>query len=111
MVLNTMYSVVYCQQFGQVINADIKNVNMNTVNTSNINTIYNGITGQVLVHTGNGLTNWSDSISIDKSLIEYIDLLYQIMGIDITYDKWKNMSDGERLQLIRDIKLKKIIEE
>jgi len=77
---------------------------MNTVNTSNINTIYNGITGQ-------GLTNWSDSISIDKNLIEYIDLLYQIMCIDITYDKWKNMSSSEKLQLIRDIKLKKIIEE
>jgi hypothetical protein len=33
------------------------------------------------------------------------------MGVDITYDKWKNMSSGEKLQLIRDIKLKKIIEE
>jgi len=84
---------------------------MNTVNTSNNNTIYNGNTGQILIHTGNGLTNWSDSISIDKNLIEYIDLLYQIMGVDITYDKWKNMSSSEKLQLIRDIKLKKIIEE
>jgi len=81
---------------------------MNTVNISNNNTIYNGNTGQILIH---GLTNWSDSISIDKTLIEYIDLLYQIMGVDITYDRWKNMSSGEKLQLIRDIKLKKIIEE
>jgi hypothetical protein len=72
---------------------------MNTVNTSNnLNSIiYSGNTGQI--------------ISIDKNLIEYIDLLYQIMGVDITYDKWKNMSSGEKLQLIRDIKLKKIIEE
>lgn len=83
---------------------------MNTVNISNNNTIYNGNTGQVLINAGNGLTNWSDSISIDKTLIEYIDLLYQIMGVDITYDRWKNMSSGEKLQLIRDIKLKKIIE-
>jgi len=84
---------------------------MNTVNISNNNTIYNGNTGQVLINAGNGLTNWSDSISIDKTLIEYIDLLYQIIGVDITYDKWKIMSSGEKLQLIRDIKLKKIIEE
>jgi hypothetical protein len=84
---------------------------MITVNTSNNlnNVIYSGNTGQILIHNGS-----SDSISIDKNdknLIEYIDLLYQIMGIDITYEKWKNMSSGEKLQLIRDIKLKKIIEE
>ena len=81
---------------------------MNTVNTSNNlnNVIYSGNTGQILIHNGS-----SDSISIDKNLIEYIDLLYQIMGIDMTYEKWKNMSSGEKLQLIRDIKLKKIIEE
>ena len=81
---------------------------MNTVSTSNNNAIYNGNTGQVLINAGNGLTNWSDSISIDKTLIEYIDLLYQIMGVDITYDRWKNPSSGEKLQLIRDIKLKKL---
>jgi hypothetical protein len=85
---------------------------MNTVNTSNnLNSIiYTGNTGQILTHNGSGVS-WSDSVSIDKNLIEYIDLLYQIMGVDITYDKWKIMSSGEKLQLIRDIKLKKIIEE
>lgn len=51
------------------------------------------------------------SVSIDKTLIEYIDLLYQIMGVDITFERWKNMTEGEKLQLIRDIKLKKLIEE
>ena len=81
------------------------------MNTANINSlIYTGNTGQILTHNGTGI-NWSDSISIDKNLIEYIDLLYQIMDVDITYDRWKNMSSGEKLQLVRDIKLKKIIEE
>lgn len=80
------------------------NINNNLIGT----TITNN--GQVLVSSG---TNWNTldySIGYDKNLIEYIDLLYQIMGIDITYDKWKDMSSGEKLQLIRDIKLKKLID-
>lgn len=82
---------------------------MSTVNTNNI--LGTTTNGQVLVSTGTSRTNLDSSLSIDSNLIEYIDLLYQIMGIDITYDRWKNMSSGEKLQLIRDIKLKKIIEE
>jgi hypothetical protein len=78
------------------------------VNTNNI--LGTTTTGQVLVSNGTSWTNLDSSLSIDSNLIEYIDLLYQIIGVDITYDKWKNMSSGEKLQLIRDIKLKKIIE-
>ena len=83
---------------------------MNTANISNLAGITTTNTGQVFVSSG---SSWAtlDSMGLDKNLIEYIDLLYQIMGIDITYDKWKNMSSGEKLQLVRDIKLKKIIEE
>lgn len=81
---------------------------MSTVNTNNI--LGTTTTGQVLVSNGTSWTNLDSSLSIDSNLIEYIDLLYQIIGVDITYDKWKNMSSGEKLQLIRDIKLKKIIE-
>ena len=83
---------------------------MNTANISNLAGITTTNTGQVLVSSGSSWTTL-DSMGLDKNLIEYIDLLYQIMGIDITYDKWKNMSSGEKLQLVRDIKLKKIIEE
>ena len=83
---------------------------MNTANISNLAGITTTNTGQVFVSSGSSWTTL-DSMGLDKNLIEYIDLLYQIMGIDITYDKWKNMSSGEKLQLVRDIKLKKIIEE
>lgn len=83
---------------------------MTTANISNLAGITTTNTGQVLVSSGSSWTTL-DSMGLDKNLIEYIDLLYQIMGIDITYDKWKNMSSGEKLQLVRDIKLKKIIEE
>lgn len=46
---------------------------------------------------------------IDKSLVEYTDILYSLMGIDITYERFQKMSDEERKQFIRDIKLNKII--
>lgn len=82
---------------------------MTTANISNLAGITTTNTGQVLVSSGSSWTTL-DSMGLDKNLIEYIDLLYQIMGIDITYDKWKNMSSGEKLQLIRDIKLKKLID-
>ena len=54
---------------------------------------------------------WPISVTLDRTLIEYIDLLYQIMGVDISFESWKLMTEGEKLQLIRDIKLKKLIEE
>lgn len=47
----------------------------------------------------------------DENLIEYIDLLYQIMGIDINFKTFRRMSKEERLIFIRDIKIKKVIEE
>ena len=71
---------------------------MSTVNTNNI--LGTTTNSQVLVSTGTSWTNLDSSLSIDSNLIEYIDLLYQIIGVDITYDKWKNMSSGEKLQLI-----------
>ena len=83
---------------------------MTTVNINNTSPLNVSSGGQVLVSSGT-YTTLDSSIKIDKNLVEYIDLLYQIMGVDITYDRWKNMSSGEKLQLIRDIKLKKIIEE
>lgn len=44
-----------------------------------------------------------------EQLIEYIDLLYQILGVDITFEKWKKLSVSEKTSLIREIKINKII--
>ncbi len=55
------------------------------------------------------ITNAS-SITIDKNLIEYIDLLYQLLGVDIDFERWKNMNLSDRINLIRDIKIKKLID-
>ena len=48
--------------------------------------------------------------TIHVDLIEYIDLLYHLMGVDITYRDWHEMSDSDKLSFARDLKIKKIIE-
>ena len=47
---------------------------------------------------------------ITEDLVDYIDLLYQLMGIKITYREWQKFSDAEKLQFQRDILLTKILE-
>ena len=48
--------------------------------------------------------------SIHVDLVDYIDLLYHLMGVDITYKDWHEMSDSDKLSFARDLKIKKIIE-
>ena len=65
--------------------------------------------GTGVIYTA-GSSNIIDNMGIDKSLIEYIDLLYQLIGIDMTYDKFKDLSTSEKQSFIRDIKIKKVLE-
>jgi len=48
-------------------------------------------------------------IENNASMVEYIDYMCEILGIDMTYDKYKEMSEEERLQFLRNQKLKKLI--
>lgn len=43
------------------------------------------------------------------SMYSHIDNLYKILDIDMTYEKWVNMSLLEQKQFERDLKLKKIL--
>jgi len=47
--------------------------------------------------------------SIDDNLIKFLELVLAALGQDITFEEFKNMSDSEKNQLIRDIKLKTIL--
>ncbi len=49
-------------------------------------------------------------LSVD-ALVEYTDILFSLMGVDITFDRFQSMSTGERLQFVRDLKINKIINE
>lgn len=66
------------------------------------------------ISAGTGIiyTNGSNinNIESDKSLIEYIDLLYQLIGMDMNYDKFKSLSTSEKQAFIRDIKIKKLLD-
>lgn len=50
----------------------------------------------------------SDAITISKEFIEYIDLLYKILGYDVTFEKYKQMSNFEKMAMFRDIKINNI---
>ena len=73
---------------------------------------YINTTTTISAGTGIIYTNGSNinNIEIDKSLIEYIELLYQLIGVDMNYDKFKNLSTSEKQAFIRDIKIKKLLD-
>lgn len=45
----------------------------------------------------------------NKRVIDYIEFILKIIGIDMSYDKFLNMSDNDKKQFLRDIKIDKII--
>ena len=58
--------------------------------------------------TGSNI-HWNPPHSHVDDLIEYIDLLYSIVGVDIKFDGFCQMSESERKSFIRQIKIEKII--
>lgn len=64
----------------------------------------------VTLHTGLGISSDYNQISIDGSFIEYIDFLYKVLGIDINYEKFKYLSPEDKISLLRDSKINRILE-
>lgn len=73
----------------------------------NINTKNSIVSSSGILVNG---SNVSTNISIDSDLLEFYELILVAMGIDMTYDKFKSLSKEERKSLIRDIKIKTILE-
>ncbi len=68
--------------------------------------------GTTLINTtGNNTISWGDGITMNSDIIEYIDIFYQFMGIDMDYKRFSIMTKEEKKGFIRDLKLKKIIDE
>ncbi len=63
-----------------------------------------------IVHTS-PISFLDDDRKIDSSLVDYVDLMFNLMGIDIDYRRFQSMSDSDRKQFIRDLKINKIINE
>ena len=66
--------------------------------------------GQVIT-TGTNTLSWGDGISMNSDIIEYVDIFYQLMGIDMDYKRFSIMSKEEKRSFIRDIKLQKLIDD
>jgi len=66
------------------------------------------------IPTGNWGNITSDSIYngvfMNSDIIEYIDIFYQFMGIDMDYVRFSKMTKEEKKGFIRDLKLKKLID-
>jgi predicted phosphoribosyltransferase len=41
--------------------------------------------------------------------VQYIDFAFEVMGIDLSYEEFKRMSQDEKKAFLRDIKLNKIL--
>jgi hypothetical protein len=82
----------------------------NSYNNINIASSLNTgvISGSHLVYSSGGGT-WDNTISIDKDLTSFFEIVLVALGFDIKFEDFKKMSESERNQLIRDIKLKTIL--
>jgi len=68
------------------------------------------ITPNTLVSNSNSIS-WGDGTFMNSDIVEYIDIFYQLMGIDMDYKRFSIMTKEEKISFIRDIKLKKLIDE
>ena len=56
---------------------------------------------------GNLSAGWKDESTDIK---EFVDFAFQLMGIDMDFEKFKSMTDAEKKAMIREQKINKIIE-
>jgi hypothetical protein len=80
---------------------------MTTINSANNYTTTSG--GITTTTTTSGSYNYGIPHTEDKNLIEYIDFISTILGIDINYEKFKKMSDSEKKSFLREIKINNIL--
>ena len=66
--------------------------------------------GQVITTGGNNTISWTDGTFMNSDIVEYIDIFYQLMGIDMDYKRFSIMTKDEKKTFVRDIKLQKLID-
>ena len=67
--------------------------------------------GQVITTGGNNTISWTDGTFMNSDIVEYIDIFYQLMGIDMDYKRFSILTKDEKKGFIRDLKLQKLIDE
>ena len=79
----------------------------NPTNTSILTPVGNGT---IFVSDGSGVASWNSVIDLNSNMIEFFELVLVSLGINITYDEFSKMSKEEKNAIIRDIKIKRILE-
>jgi len=65
--------------------------------------------GHILVSDGSGVASWNSVVDLNTDMIEFFELILVLLGVDLTFEEFKNMSKDERLSLVRDLKINKIL--
>jgi hypothetical protein len=65
--------------------------------------------GQILVSDGGGVASWNSVVDLNADMIEFFELILVLLGVDLTFEEFKHMSKDERLSLVRDLKINKIL--
>lgn len=70
-------------------------------------TITSGINGNLVYNSTSGVM---DFVNNNQSMVEFIEFGLKLMGIDLEYSKFKEMSDSEKMSFIRDFKIERLLE-
>jgi len=66
--------------------------------------------GNIIVSDGSGLASWNSVVELNSDMIEFFELVLSAIGYDITYDQFTKMSKEQRKSILRDIKLKRVLD-
>ena len=61
-------------------------------------------TSGVINLDSSGIASWENN-----NIVEFVEFFLEFMGIEIKYDEFKNLSKSERISLMRDMKINKIL--
>jgi hypothetical protein len=86
--------------------ASLNNLSTGTILNSPFYGTVTTTTNQNLVFNNTGT---SYTIDLGSDITDFFELVLAALGYEITYEDFKKMSKNERIELIRDIKLKTII--
>ena len=77
--------------------------------TLNVIGLSNTSSNLVLTTSGSGKSIWSSDI-INNDMTEFCELVLAVLGHDIKYQDFQKMSKEERKSLLRDIKIKRVLD-
>jgi len=72
-----------------------------------LSTLISGTPGTYLTTDSSGSISWSKRD--EDKIIDFIEFSLEIMGIDLKYHDFKEMSVQERAAFIRDLKIDKLL--